>query len=278
MSSALERQAAGKQGAPKQNPAASAESTNSKILRFTRSERMVHWAIAGPFLVCFASAVILFFIYNPNRSRPYRSFFSWLHRASGAALIVLPMVATLMCRGDMRIHWYNVKQAWTWMLDDFKWLALMLVAAVCPEMKLPEQGKFNAAEKINFMVLLVSYPLYVATGLLLWITRVAPLSWLLHVFMAIFATPLLLGHLYMAMISRGGRIGLSGIISGFVDRKWAKHHYRRWYREFHEATEPFLPEVETDEVDRPAPFAQEEAPRMNPTSIGSETINPRCAC
>jgi formate dehydrogenase subunit gamma len=225
----------------------SRRSTNSKILRFAKSERLVHWAIAGPFLVCFASASILFFVYNPDRSRRYRNLFSGIHRASGLALIVLPMVATLWCRGDMRIHWYNVKQAWTWMFDDFKWLFLILFAAICPAIKLPEQAKFNAGEKINFMVLLVTYPLYVASGLLLWITRVAPLSWLLHVFMAIFAAPLLLGHLYMAMINRSGRVGLPGIINGFVDRGWAKQHYRRWYRECHEATEP-MPEIEADAI------------------------------
>jgi formate dehydrogenase subunit gamma len=244
--------------------------TNSKILRFAKSERLVHWAIAGPFLICFVSASILFFIYNPDRSRPYRSLFSGIHRASGLALIVLPMWATLWCRGDVRVHWYNVKQAWTWMFDDFKWLFLILFAAICPAIKLPEQGKFNAGEKINFMVLLVTYPLYIASGLLLWITRVAPLSWLLHVFMAIFATPLLLGHLYMAMINRSGRVGLPGIISGFVDRDWAKHHYGRWYRKHYESSEP-RPEIEADvgpaaatDLDRdearggrPAPAAEE---------------------
>jgi len=244
MESTVEVKAPGRDMEPPADRVPSSESVNSRILRFARSERLVHWAIAGPFLVSFATALILFFIYNPDRSRPYRGLFSWLHRASGAALIVFPMVATLMCRGDMRIHWYNVRQAWTWMWDDLKWLSLLLAAAVCPKIKLPEQGKFNAAEKINFMVLLVSYPLYIATGVLLWITRVAFLSWLLHVYMAIFAAPLLLGHLYMAMISRGGRPALPGIITGFVDRDWAKYHYRRWYREYHEAAELPQPEVE----------------------------------
>lgn len=237
MSSPLEARLLGSKAGLSRTEPLRPSPANSKILRFARSERMVHWAIAGPFLVCFASALILYFIYNPDRSRPYRSLFAWIHRASGIGLIVFPMLAALKCRGDMRIHWYNVKQAWTWMWDDFKWLFLLLIAAVWSEVKLPEQGKFNAAEKINFMVLLVSYPLYVATGLLLWITRVAPLSWLLHVFMAILAAPLLLGHLYMAMINRSGRIGLPGIITGFVDRQWAKHHYRQWYREFHETAE-----------------------------------------
>jgi len=210
---------------------------DSKILRFAKSERMLHWAIAGPFLFSYLTALILVVIYNPDRSRPLRFLFSTLHRSSGVALIVLPMLATLKIRGDVRIHWYNIKQAWTWMFDDIKWLALMLLAAMTDKVRLPEQGKFNAAEKLNFMVLMVTYPLYVATGLLIWITHINVLSWLLHFFMAVLATPLLLGHLFMALVNRSSRVGLQGMISGYVDRQWAKHHYRRWYREHHEAGE-----------------------------------------
>ncbi len=209
----------------------------SKILRFARSERLLHWSIAGPFLVSFASAVVLALIYNPDPSRPFRAVFSGIHRASGVALIVLPMLASLKIRRDVRIHLYNIKQAWTWLFDDFKWLSLMLLAAMSSKIKLPDQGKFNAAEKLNFMVLMVTYPLYVGTGLLMWLTHLAILSWILHFLMATLATPLVLGHLYMALINRESRTGLQGMFSGFVDRQWAKHHYRRWYREHHEATE-----------------------------------------
>ncbi len=209
----------------------------TKILRFYKSERLVHWAIAGPFLVSFASAMILVLIYNPDPSRPFRTYFAVLHRASGVALMILPMLATLKCRRDLRIHLYNVKQAWTWVFDDFKWLALMGLAAVSSRIKLPEQGKFNAAEKLNFMVLLSTYPLYVVTGLLMWLTHLAVLCWIMHFLMAMLAAPLLMGHLFMAMINRASRPGLEGMISGFVDRQWAKHHYRRWYRQHHESSE-----------------------------------------
>jgi formate dehydrogenase subunit gamma len=209
----------------------------SKILRFNKSERMLHWCIAGPFLFSFATAAVLVAVYNPDPSRPYRSLFSGLHRASGIALIVLPMLAAFKSRGDARLHLYNVRQAWLWMFDDFKWLALMGLAAVSNKFTLPEQGKFNAAEKLNFMVLMVTYPLYVLTGLLMWLTHLAILSWILHFLMAVLAMPLLLGHLYMALINPSSRHGLHGMISGFVDRHWAKHHYRRWYREHHEPVE-----------------------------------------
>ena len=198
----------------------------------------MHWAIAGPFLVSFATALVLVLVYNPDRTRPFRDVFSTIHRASGVALMLLPAIAAVAHHRSAALHLYNVRQAWIWVFDDVKWLSLMLLAAVFPSIRLPEQGKFNAAEKLNFMVLLVTWPLYVLTGLLIWITHVAILSWLLHFFMAAMAAPLILGHMYMALVSRSGRPGLQGMISGYVDRQWARHHYRRWYREHHEADEP----------------------------------------
>jgi hypothetical protein len=79
------------------------------------------------------------------------------------------------------------------------------------------------------MVLNCTYPLYIITGFLIWLPGVAYLSWLVHLSMAAAATPLILGHVFMATVNPDTRVGLSGMISGFVDRHWARHHYRRWY-------------------------------------------------
>ncbi|MBI4683446.1 MAG: cytochrome b/b6 domain-containing protein [Nitrospirae bacterium] len=209
----------------------------AKILRFRKSERLVHWALAVPFLVCFGTALVLVFYYNPDPLRPYRVVFSWIHRISGICLIILPMLAIIKCRGDFRIYFYNIRQAWVWSYDDLKWLSLMGLAAVNKKIKLPEQGKFNAAEKLNFMKLMSTYPLYILTGLIIWLTDAAFMSWVLHFIMAVIATPLVTGHLYMAMINPESRKGLHGMISGVVDRQWAKHHYGKWYREHFEDNE-----------------------------------------
>ncbi len=252
----------------------------SRVLRFAKSERLVHWSIAGPFLVSYASGMTLALIYNPDPTRPLRCVFAALHRASGVALIVFPMLATFRARRDFTLHFYNIRQAWIWVYDDFKWLALMGLAALNSSIKLPEQGKFNAAEKLNFMVLMTTYPLYVATGLLMWLTHLAVLSWIMHFCMATLATPLLVGHLFMALINRETRVGLDGMFSGFVERQWAKHHYRRWYREHHEATE-HSPAVEEVEEPRPAAPPAQPSPAARgkrhgpgiPEHIGSVTIS-----
>ena len=41
-------------------------------------------------------------------------------------------------------------------------------AMLSPRVTLPHQGKFNAAEKLNFMSLTVTYPIYAATGITIW--------------------------------------------------------------------------------------------------------------
>jgi len=201
-----------------------------EILRFRRSERYLHWAIAVPFMVCYVTAAILVLVYNPNPTLPFRAVFSWLHRISGTSLAVLPVLVVLAHWRDFRVHLHNVRWGWTWTLDDVKWLLLMGLATFNSRIELPHQGKFNAGEKINFMAIMTTYPIYLTTGLLIWFAGIPFVTWLVHVYTAMFvATPLMVGHIFMAVVNPDTRVGLSGMITGFVDRHWARHHYRRWY-------------------------------------------------
>jgi formate dehydrogenase subunit gamma len=200
-------------------------------LRFLKSERLLHWAIAVPFMLCWVTALVLVFFYNPNPLRPYREVFSIIHRLSGVGLIVLPILAIFRKRSEYKMHLYNIKGAWRWSSNDLKWLALMGLAAVYKRIRLPEQGKFNAAEKVNFMLVMVSCGVFILTGVLIWLQDMAWIAWLVHVSFALLVTPTMLGHMYMATINPETRKGLTGMISGYVDRHWAKHHYALWYRE-----------------------------------------------
>jgi cytochrome b subunit of formate dehydrogenase len=153
--------------------------------------------------------------------------------------MVFPVLAILRGARDFRIHLYNIRQAWVWVASDIKWLLLMGFAAVSRRIHLPEQGKFNAAQKLNFMMVMSTYPIYIITGLIMWMSGVTLLAWLIHFGMAVVATPFILGHMFMATIPPSSRKGLQGMISGFVDRQWAKHHHARWYREnFQDAAVP----------------------------------------
>jgi hypothetical protein len=132
---------------------------------------------------------------------------------------------------DVAIHLDNIREVWRWTIADLKWLAIMGPAQLSKKIMLPEQGKFNAAEKINFMVLTATVPLYICTGLMIWSHQFAFPAWIVHFAMATAATPLMFGHVFMATVNPDTRVGLSGMVTGFVDRHWASHHYGRWYRE-----------------------------------------------
>jgi formate dehydrogenase subunit gamma len=205
---------------------------NSTILRFRRSERLLHWAIAFPFMMCWLSAMILVHFYNPySLDRAYRDVFSWIHGISAICLVVFPISVVLISRRDLTFYLDNIKQAWTWTSSDIKWLCLQGPATLNKEIKLPEQGKFNAGEKINFMAVTVACPLLIVTGILIWLPGVNLLAWFTHFYAGIGVTALMLGHIWMATCNPDTRPGLAGMISGYVDKLWAKHHYRAWYRE-----------------------------------------------
>jgi len=209
----------------------------SQIQRFLPGERFLHWALAGPFVLLYLSAGLMILFYGEPHPRQFRDAFAIAHRVFGVLLIVLPPLAFLRGSADWRIHLANMREGWRWTAADIRWLLLFPKNAINPKVVLPEQGKFNAAEKINFMMVSAFYPLYIVTGIMVWLPGVAFVAYLSHYAMAIAGVPLVLGHIFMATIAPDTKVGLSGMITGWVDRNWAKHHYRRWYREHFESHE-----------------------------------------
>ena len=203
-----------------------------EILRFARGEMLLHWSIAIPFMLCFVTGASMKLGYNLHSDSLFREFLSFLHRVSGGCLTIFPALAIIRTWRDYKKHIYNIKVGFSWTIDDLKWLFLFGPSTVSKRIVLPEQRKFNAAERLNFMMVMVTYPLFVATGLFLLTNGIDRfLPWVLHISMSLVAPLLMFGHIYMAVVNPGTRVGLSGMFSGRVDREWAKHHYNRWYRE-----------------------------------------------
>ena len=202
-----------------------------KIHRFVASERFLHWGLAIPFVVLYATAAAMLLLWAEPQPRTAHTVASWIHRIAGVGLIIFPPLALLRGSRDWRVHLGNIREAWVWSANDFRWLLLSPLAAVNDRIRLPEQGRFNAAEKLNFMMVCATYPLYIATGILIWLPGASFVPWLLHLAMAAVGLALVVGHIFMAAVNPSTRSGLEGMITGWVDREWAKHHYRRWFRD-----------------------------------------------
>lgn len=223
---------------PPHRPSHARVGASGKIKRFVASERFVHWALAIPFVVLYVSAAVMLAFWAEPQPRYVRTAAALVHKAAGIALIVFPPLVLLRGWREWRAHLGNIKEVWTWTLNDVRWLLLSPLAAVNSRIELPEQGRFNAAEKLNFMMVCTTYPLYIATGLMIWAPGAAFVPWIVHLAMAALGLVLVAGHIFMASVNPSTRVGLEGMITGWVDREWAKHHYRRWYREQFERKSP----------------------------------------
>ncbi len=203
------------------------------VVRFTASERVFHWAQALPYLVLLVSGALLLL----ERNLP----FEWvavdrlvtIHEVAGIALPVAMFLAFL--GGDKRLLLANAAAALRWSRADVKWLLFAPLGRVLAPGVLPPSGKFNAGQKLNIVMQLVLIPIFLVTGLFMWLEGEALLSWCVHVGAFVVAVPLVLGHLYLALIHPSTRKGLSGVFGGRVDREWAMHHYPLEYGPVHDA-------------------------------------------
>lgn len=195
--------------------------TRARILRFTLSERAVHWIVAIAFFSMLVSGIAM------GRPRTFQNFTYTWHIIS-AGLLVIGLAAVIF-RGDRRALRATSRELRRIDALDRRWLA-SVPRATLGRASLPSAGRFNGGQKINFLLvssllaaLLVSGLGLIATG-----QPASPVLKAAHVAAAYLAAILVVGHLYMALINPSTRPALRGIITGHVDASWLlKHHSRQ---------------------------------------------------
>ena len=145
-----------------------------------------------------------------------------------SAGILLLGVAAVARRGVRRALSRAGRQLRTIDALDRAWLA-SAPAAVLRGRPQPPAGRFNAGQKVNFVLdsLLLASLFISGVGLVLTGQPATPIFKAAHIASAFLSIVLVVGHLYMALINPGTRPALSGIISGKVDRAWLRKHHAR---------------------------------------------------
>jgi formate dehydrogenase subunit gamma len=188
------------------------------LLRFTVSERAAHWLTAASFGVMLVTGTMM-----PHRwsisSVPFD-----LH--VGAAMVLVAGLAMLVLAGNRRALRRTAGQLVTMEEGDAEWLRGAPVRAVQGG-EPPPAGRFNAGQKVNFVLVSLGLAGLYATGLALLVLGRGPQGPLHHL-AAIAMVALIAGHVYMAVINPGTRHALRGITLGEVDGEWAAHHHPRW--------------------------------------------------
>jgi formate dehydrogenase subunit gamma len=194
-----------------------------RLVRFTRTERTLHWAHAAAFLVLLATGLAL---YLPSLAelvgrRPLLKDIHVYTAVAWAAAIVAAVLA-----GDRRSLRRALREVDLFDRDDRDWLR---------GRKTP-QGRFNAGQKLNVAITAAFAILFAITGMLLWLgerdTRFRfAQTILIHDWLTQISLVLFLGHLYLAVIHPSTRHALNGMTRGWVDAEWAERHHEKWSRE-----------------------------------------------
>ncbi|MFB7248076.1 formate dehydrogenase [Streptomyces populi] len=201
-------------------PAVSAHS--SRVRRFTRAEHWVHRVTAALMGVCVATAACL---YIPQFAELVgrRELVVRVHELAGVAL-PLPVLAGLASRAFRRDLGFLNRFG----PHDRVWLKAALRRDKDHASR--PAGKFNAGQKIYAAWIAGATLVMLGTGLLMWFTHLAPLTWrtsatFVHDWLALTVGIVLGGHIGMALGDPEARRGLR---TGSVSRQWADREHPLW--------------------------------------------------
>lgn len=197
------------------------------IRRYTARERNNHWIVAIAFVLAALSGLALF--------HPAFFFLTNLFGGGPWTRILHPFIGVVM------FLFFIAMAARFWRFNhitaaDRQWMRRIKDVLCNRDENLPELGKYNAGQKILFWTMVVSIPLLLLTGIVIWQPWFAPYFpiWPLRaavVIHALAAWIMILGiivHVYAAIWVKGT---VRAMTRGTVTEAWAKHHHRAWYRE-----------------------------------------------
>lgn len=201
---------------------------NNRILRYTFSERVMHW-IAGITFVYLLITGLAF----------YSPLLFWLTALVGGgptARIWHPWAGVIF---TIALVWmYKVWHRDMRVTDaDRDWSKGIRQYIANEDDKLPPAGRFNAGQKQFFWVMFIAGILLLLSGIILWFPERVPwnlralryLAVLTHSIAGLVTIGGFIVHVYMGTaVVRGS---FTSIIRGDVSQPWARMHHRLWFRE-----------------------------------------------
>ena len=203
-----------------------------RISRFVAAERLSHWLYALFFIAAFVTGLLMWIPSTRAWLAGTRLALSHYHGYIGAAMIVLPLLLLILL--DRRRLGRDIREIDRWDRQDRKWFGLALRGHTLRGRQMPPQGRFNAGQKVNVVLVAVMAIGFAVTGGILmhkqdfepWLVSRA--LWT-HAFLAICAIALFAGHLAHVFVTKHGRTYLAGMIRGWIPEQLAYERHRRWW-------------------------------------------------
>ena len=191
------------------------------VLRFTPSERAFHWLVAAAFFVMLITGLLM------GKTGSFHDLMYATHLTAAGVLVAGG--AVILLRGDRRALSQTRRDLSHLDALDREWLG-RVPAAVFKHSPETPAGRFNAGQKLNFLLITLLLGALFVSGIGLLISGSHPYNAVFkaaHVAAAYTALALVVCHLYMALINPSTRPALRGMISGKVDAGWVRRYHTR---------------------------------------------------
>jgi len=203
------------------------------IPKYTFMERLGHWIHTATFVPLAITGMILYFPFLQSLAQGEAGLFIRLvHRVAAVIFGLLPIVYFIF---QPRRLILNIREFLP-NKDDIGWLkgapAYYLLGK---HEAMPPQGRFNAGEKMNGLVMIVAWVVFGITGVPMWFGKgiIPPelFRWLVvfHDLAMIVSVCMFLVHLYLAVAHPLMWAGLVSMRFGVTSAEYAAEHHAKWY-------------------------------------------------
>jgi formate dehydrogenase subunit gamma len=198
------------------------------VRRFAPAEQSLHWLLAVSFVAMLATGLIL---YLPSLAEvaAQRTLWKSIHLGSALAFWAGLVLVWSSAPRELRATVHEID---TFDEDDRRWLTW----SVARRGAAPPQGRFNAGQKIHTALQAGLMVVFTLSGVLIYLQEASARfrgtsAIVVHDVAMYVAVPLVIGHLFLALVNPSTRHSLRGMTIGTVRRDWARRHHPKWERE-----------------------------------------------
>ena len=215
--------------------------SQERIQRFVFAERLAHWLYATFFLVAFIIGLLTWIPATRAWMGGARRTVETYHGVIGLLMFFLPVILLLIL--DRRKLAADLHEVDAWDLDDRRWFWTAVRGGTLRRREMPPQGRLNAGQKANSVLVAAMALGFAVTGSLL-LARAQVPAWLvtralwLHSFLAVLGIALFVGHLAHVFVTQHGRKYLAAMTTGFLDGDVALERHPKWWAAAQEEEDP----------------------------------------
>lgn len=200
------------------------------VRRYRLPDMLMHWAVAIGFVLALVSGYLIFFQGTSTLLDNTAGLILRLsHRIGAILFVVAPVLYFIVSKKR-----FGFLGAFKYNKSDLGWLK------AAPKHyfvggDLPPQGKYNSGQKLYFLFAVVCGVLLAFSGFAMWfewfVGAAGLLMIIIHDISALALGLFFVVHVYLAAIHPRENISLNAMVTGYMDKEYAKHGHENWYKE-----------------------------------------------